>query len=190
MIHRSTSGWLILLCACGPDAAKVCASPGINAELGTVDTTNGDLTQSDDGTKKFLNVSLNDDLAQDQLQMELYPNGGAFAGGPVRPGTYDLGGGETAYDTCGACVLLYQDLNPDNGKPAGYYMPLGGTLTLTSTEGRLAGTLHDVLFRHVTIDFTSSPIGKTTTIDDGCRAVLDQAAFDLEYPAALADAGI
>ncbi len=181
---------LLLLSACGPDAAKVCASPGIKPELGTVDTSNGDLIASDDGTKKFLNVPLNDDLAQDQLELELYPNGGAFTGGPVRPGTYDLGGGETAYDSCGACVLLYQDVSPDNGKPAGYYMPLGGTLRLTSTEGRLTGMLRDVLFRHVSIDFQSAPIGKTTTLDDGCRVVLDQAAFDLAYPAALPDAGM
>src|SRR5262249_12577959 len=169
---------LVLVCACGPDAAKVCANPGINPQLGTVDTTNGDLSTSADGKKKFLNVPLNDDLAQDQLEMELYPNGGAFAGGPVRPGTYDLGGGEQSFASCGACVLLYQDVSPDNGKPAGYYMPLGGTLTLTSTEGRLTGALRDVLFRHVGIDFMSTPIGKTTTIDDGCRVVLDLAAFD------------
>jgi hypothetical protein len=178
-----------LVCACGPDAPKVCVNPGINAALGTVDTTNGDLIRSDDGTKVFLNVPLNDDTAQDQLEVELYPNGGAFTGGPVRPGTYDLAP-ESSFASCGACVLLYQDVSPDDGKPAGYYMPLSGTLMLTSTDGRLTGSLRDVLFRHVSIDFTSSPIGGTTTIDDGCKVVLDEAAFDLEFPAALPDAGI
>jgi hypothetical protein len=176
--------WVALVCACGPDAAKVCQDPKIAADLGVVGTADADLTETDG--KKFLNVPLNADPAPDQLQLELYPQVGVFAGGAVRPGTYSLDDAETKFSTCGACALLYQDVSADTGKPAGFFMPLAGTLVLTSTEGRLVGALENVVFRHVSIDFFdpdgTGPSLETTTIDDGCTVFLERAAFDLELP--------
>ncbi len=182
-----TRCWLVLLCACGPDAAKVCQDPRIAADLAVVATNEGDLSEV--SGKIFLNVPLNDEADPDQLELELYPMVGVFAGGPVRPGRYSLEGSETSFASCGACVLLYQDVSAETSKPAGFYLPLSGTLALTTTEGRLVGELSNVVFRHVAIDFTdpngTGPSLETTTIDDGCTVFLERAAFDLEFPPAV-----
>jgi hypothetical protein len=111
----------------------------------------------------------------DVLSVQLYPGFGVFSGGAIAPGTYELTGGETQYETCGACVLVYTNFDGMNtqGTP---YLATAGTLTITSVSPNLAGTLSNLTFQSVTIldaaPYTSTPAG------DGCTASITSLAFD------------
>lgn len=94
---------------------------------------------------------------------------GAFQDG-VQPGTIDLAGEELDWETCGACVRLFADGETD---PKCYFAT-GGTLTVTSVEERLTGSLEDVSFQHVECENFSPPI------DDGCGTSIERLWFDDE----------
>jgi hypothetical protein len=119
--------------------------------------------------------ALNADAAPDYLDIELYNGVGVFASGGVVPGTYQLTGAELDYATCGACVLLFGNVDTTGGTITQYYMAQGGTLKLTATTGaNLTGTLTNMTFASVTIDpdtFESTPDG------NACTSSITSAAF-------------
>jgi hypothetical protein len=87
-----------------------------------------------------------------------------------------LSGPESNYETCGACVLIYVDLDPDNEfMDDGVYMATGGTINLMTLTPNIKGTLSNVSFTHVTIDpdnnYHSTPVGD-------CDSMMMSMAFD------------
>lgn len=118
---------------------------------------------------------LNTDPMQDVLSIQLYAGYGVFTGDAgVRPGTYTLSGDETNFATCGACVQIFADVNPDGGAGGERYMATGGTLTLTSTQGTLTGSLSNANLVEVTVDpntFVSTPV------PNGCTSSISSASF-------------
>jgi hypothetical protein len=143
----------------------------VDSDLGVIDsfTLTGCYYGTDQGGDWIQgNFAYNDD--RDVVILELNEGRGAFSG-RLAPGTYELAGADLNYETCGLCVLLVADY-ADQGPT---YFATGGTVTLTSVEGRLAGTLEGITFDHVTIDERTHV---STKVDDGCRARLERMSFD------------
>jgi len=179
-----------LLGACGDDgAARPDATPIIQPDAaprpctatpmyGTVTPTDEIATRDLDTnpTEIFYDGSLNADPKFDNLSLQLFKGLGAFSTGEIVPGLVALSGAESNYETCGACVLIYTDLDPDAGfMEDSVYMATGGTINLMTLTPNIKGTLSNVSFTHVTIDpdnnFRSTPVGD-------CDAVLMSMAFD------------
>ena len=118
---------------------------------------------------------MNADPKFDNLSLQLFKGLGAFTTGEIVPGVVALSGAESNYETCGACVLIYTDLDPDAGfMEDSVYMATGGTINLMTLTPNIKGTLSNVTFTHVTIDadtFHSTPVGD-------CESVLMSMAFD------------
>ena len=123
----------------------------------------------------YLFADLNQDAMPDMLLVDLWKGYGAFTSGlPTGPMTVQLSGGESSYETCGACITVQTDytMSGPTGDP---YMATAGTLNLTSANATsIAGTLSNVTFTHVTVDPMS---GVTTPSADGCSATLSSVSF-------------
>jgi len=103
----------------------------------------------------------------DVVQVELWPERGAFRGGPVKPGMYQLTADDLSYATCGVCVRALADKGMDSQRE---YFAIGGTVEVTavsSVEGApFVATIRDVSFAEVGADHSE--------VKDGCA--LDLAA--------------
>ncbi|HCF58802.1 MAG TPA: hypothetical protein DFS52_12535 [Myxococcales bacterium] len=145
----------------------------VDSDLGVLDsfTLTGCYYGTDEGGDWIQgNFAYNDD--RDVIILELNEGRGAFPG-KLATGTYTLTGADLNYETCGLCVLLVADYG-DQGPT---YFATGGSVTLTSVEGRLTGTLEGITFDHVTIDETTHV---STKVDDGCSSWLERMSFDDE----------
>jgi hypothetical protein len=111
----------------------------------------------------------------DTLFIELWSGWGAFPN-QVTTGTFPLTGDDGSYQTCGACVYIRGDV-VGPGTSNGFWMATGGTLTLTSIEGNLTGTLSNVTFAHMASGTQTVPA------NDGCDTSLESVAFDGPIPA-------
>ncbi len=178
----------VLLVACGdggqtrPDATMIVqpdAPPepcGATPMYGTV-TPAGETASRDldvNPTEIYYDAELNMDALVDSLSLQLFKGLGAFTAGEIVPGVVALSGPEANYETCGACVLLYVDLDPESGTENGVYMATGGTINLMTLTPNIKGTLSNVTFTHVSIDdetFASTPIGD-------CDSMVTSMAFD------------
>ncbi|MEW5849637.1 MAG: hypothetical protein AB2A00_12535 [Myxococcota bacterium] len=115
------------------------------------------------------------DGGEDYVVLALYPGYGAFAGGTVTTGTFELTGEDLNYATCGICVLLSTEYDADTGSFLDDYFATGGSVTLNSVEGNLTGSLSNVTFQQVTIDpdtYESSPH------PSGCQSGITATSFD------------
>lgn len=123
----------------------------------------------------FLYANLNSDARPDELAIELWPMG-PFSSG-FQTGTFQLTGAELNYKTCAVCVLIHSNTYLDaNGDVdwADDYMATGGTLTLSSVDGSLVGTLTNATFEHVNI----ATGGLSTPVGDGCTSSISSASFN------------
>ncbi|HEY5952411.1 MAG TPA: hypothetical protein VIV40_43230 [Kofleriaceae bacterium] len=116
--------------------------------------------------------ALNMDMTPDVLQVELYAGFAAFNGTDIMPKTIQLSGDELNYKTCGACVRIFADSTQDNS--AAQYFATAGTVTLSSVQGTLMGTLSNITLTKVTVadDYTSTPVG------DGCTTTITSATMN------------
>jgi len=150
----------------GKFTIQVTSTPAVcsaQASYGTV-TPLGSVGQSyADGSSAAAFVVSQDG---DAVQFELYPGFGALAGG-LNPGVYTISGDDLNYSTCGLCVLLF-------GNGSDPYFITGGTVTLTSVNGNLTGTLSNATFQQVTIDsnYVSTPV------PGGCQSSITSMPFD------------
>lgn len=114
----------------------------------------------------------------DILIVEFYtgfaPFGTSGAPTAVVPGTYQISGDQLNYATCGVCVRI--GTNADTQGYEDDYLATGGTVTVTTADSRVGGTLafsvSNLTFEHVTIDentFQSTPVG------DGCNSAIGDA---------------
>lgn len=179
----------VLFVACGDDGdARPDATPIVQPDAAsrpcTATPMYGTVTPTDEVASRDLDVnpteifydgSLNADVKFDNLSIQLFKGLGAFTTGEIVPGVIALDGAEANYETCGACVLIYTDLDPDAGfVEDSVYMASGGTINLMTLTPNIKGTLSGVTFTHVTIDpdsFASTPVGD-------CEATLTSLAFD------------
>lgn len=124
----------------------------------------------------YYSALLDDTAVYDTLEFELYGDEGTLFEGAVETGSYELTGEQTDYATCALCVLLYSDNDDANDTGGAIYMPTSGTLTLTSVEGRLTGSLTNVTLVEVEIgeDFATTPVA------GGCSTLITSASFDTE----------
>jgi hypothetical protein len=124
----------------------------------------------------FYDAALNADALFDNVSIQLYKDLGTFVGGEIEPRIVALSGAEANYETCGACVLVYVDVDPDSEfEAAGEYMAEGGTLNLMSVTPNLRGRLSNVTLTHVHIDsntFRSTPVGD-------CSSSITSLEFDI-----------
>ena len=153
------------------DAAAVADCP-VAAELGDLGLLLGFASKPEDDV--FFQASLEPGAAVlDTLLLELLDGQTVFAEG-IAPGEYALEGAELDYATCGLCVRLMADA-PAGATSSDFYMAAGGTVTLTSVEAQLTGSLRDVRLVRVRIDpatFWTAPLG------DGCEATIRSVTFD------------
>ncbi len=154
-----------------PDAGSEPTCLVDTADFGALNTLEGQIEADENGI--IFETVLTDDV--DMVSLQFFNGYGAFTNGVV-PGVYTLSGADLNYETCGACVLMYANADSEDGQ---VYMATGGTLTLTSVEGRFTGSLSDFTFEHVTVNentFHSTPVG------DGCVSKIGSASFDVEIP--------
>ncbi len=123
----------------------------------------------------FINYqgTLNADATPDVLDIELYNGFGVYGNG-IATGSVTIAGDEAQYATCGACVLLYADVDAQ-GMPGSLYMATSGTINVTSIAPNVTGTLANIVWTHVDIDpstFMSTPNA------DACMSGVTSVAFD------------
>jgi hypothetical protein len=188
------------------DAIRACGTQLVEVDYMDLGQIGGFGDRSPAGNH-FYYHQLDEATRPDFLVVELYAQAGAFDDGPVRTGTFEISGPETNYRTCGVCVLLYvnqdpEDIDgdgmPDFGQyPEQFYLAQSGTLQVTSLEGNITGRLTNATFRHVEIDLGGDDPTYESTILDDCASSIDDAQFSAaiedDIPpidAGLADAAI
>jgi hypothetical protein len=183
----------IFVAACGGDDNNR-ADAGANIDGGAGGCTNqlveadyGDLgaaqgfadvfDYSGEGDSRIAIMPLNDDPLSDFLQLELYAGAGAFSDGEVTTGTFQITGPELQYETCGVCVKIRVDTEVVGGNLSyeQEYLATGGTVTVSSINGRLTGSMSNITFERVQIEY---PSGHSTPTPDGCESNLDGVTFD------------
>jgi hypothetical protein len=179
----------ILLVGCGDDGAirpdaTMIVQPDAAPRPCTATPMYGTVTPADEAasrdadtnpTEIFYDASLNADVQVDNLSIQLFKELGVFTTGEIVAGPVALTGAEVNYETCGACVLIYTDVDPDSGMEDSVYMATGGTLNLMGVTPNIRGTLSNVTFTHVTIDadtYASTPVGD-------CDATLTSLEFNI-----------
>ncbi len=151
-------------CAVDDDYGDLGPLPGAQAEQANQPGSMGTL-------KVYRMTAVLDGAAMpDALQVELWDNYGAFAGGAVTAGTFTIAGAETEYDTCGVCVVLYGDVDPATGAVGEFYLAESGTVQIDSIAGTLTGSISGVSFRKLD-PMTGTPIA------DGCASAMGGASF-------------
>ena len=133
---------------------------------------------TDDGATDDLLVMiapLDGTAMPDAIELRLFAGYGAFTGGAIRTGTFELTGAELDLNECGICAGVITDTTQDGY--ADDYLPTGGTLELTAigtAAGQmLTGRLSNLSFRHVTV----ADDGSAPPADDTCATTLAAASF-------------
>jgi hypothetical protein len=158
-------------CTALPSYAGVATGSG--TQLATDFPASGTGSSAQPHVESYLGA-MNADI--DALRLLLYAGFGGFGSGDIAPGTYQLTGDETAFSTCGLCVLVGTDVTKDG--QADWYMATGGSITLTMAGGgsntTLSGSLTGVNFAHVGKDGDGLP---TDTVVDSCVTSIPSANF-------------
>ena len=115
-----------------------------------------------------LSVTLDGGPPRDAFFIKLTAGKGAFAGGPLKSGTYPLAGADLDFTNCGLCVNIIADIGAMG--PQKFYFADSGTVTLTATQPP-AGSLSSVTFKEVTS--TGVPVA------NGCVASITSLAFSM-----------
>jgi hypothetical protein len=163
----------IVLAACGgsPD------STGGGGACPAMDATDaGDLTAlaaqrcnvpGSMGTRNWYRLSAMLPGGVDVVQVELWPDRGAFRGGPVQPGTYQLSGADLDYATCGVCLRALADRGLPTERE---YFAIAGTVEVTAVgstaDAPFVATVLDASFAEVDSDHSE--------IESGCSVDLER----------------
>lgn len=189
--RRSMCLPILLVAACTgagdpDDTGGVDAAPGIDAvprtctvvsDLGSLGARDGTPMASGAAGSRILAVSMtvaSDASTRDVVFVQLKGGKGAFAAGDPVPGTYPLTGAELDYNTCGVCVTVIGDIVAGQG-PTQFYFQRAGTVTITSTNGSLTGSLSGMEF--LELDLVTEDV-----IRDGCETQVGGLSFDEALP--------
>lgn len=107
----------------------------------------------------------------DWVVVELWDGFGAFSGGTVTTGTFEIGGADASVESCGVCVFLLAGVDESTEEAAQAFMAQSGTLVVSSVLPNLTGTLDGVAFQEI-----DDETGELAS--DGCSAALDSASYD------------
>jgi hypothetical protein len=154
-----------------PDASETsqatCPLPASMGDAGTLDALKSQRCNvpMSMGTRKWYRLSATlPGAPADIVQLELWDGQGAFSGGTVRTGTFQLTGAELSYATCGICLRAVGDKGTADAKT---YFATGGTVEITAVGAagaELAATITNATF--VEVDAQNKPIAS------GCAATL------------------
>ena len=170
---------LSLLVAAAVPALAACGDPdpsgGVCPEVASVDA--GDLAAlkaqrcnvpGTMGAKNWYRLSATLPGSTDVVQVELWPERGAFRGGPVHTGTFALTGDDLSYATCGVCVRALGDKGEASQRE---YFAIAGTVEVSAvaaTDGApFVATITEASFAEVTADHVE--------VAGGCSADLARA---------------
>lgn len=156
-----------------PDArvASACSAPGSFASLGALADGAGETGDGLDGAYDLYWGPLEDGMPGDHISLELWEGYGPFAGG-LRTGTFSIAGDETDYSVCGLCAIIATDYDGTNYRDT--YMAQSGSITITSVDGSISGTMSNVTFRHVLLD---ADTGAQSEAGTGCTTRITSASF-------------
>jgi hypothetical protein len=119
------------------------------------------------GAKNWFRLSATLPESSNVVQVELWPERGAFRGGPVRPGTFTLTGDDLSFATCGVCLRAVTDKGLDSQRE---YFAVAGTIEVTAVSTAEAApfvaTVLDASFSQVDSDHVE--------VDSGCSVDLDR----------------
>ena len=160
------------LAACGgsPDATGGGACPAMDApdagDLSALAAQRCNVPGSM-GAKNWYRLSAMLPGGVDVVQVELWPDRGAFRGGPVQPGTYQLSGADLDYATCGVCLRALADRGLPTERE---YLAVAGTVEVTAV-GSAAGapfvaTVRDASFAEVDADLVE--------VEGGCAVDVER----------------
>lgn len=155
----------------GPISADAQPSCTVSADLGDLGLVTGSARRQTSGMNERVQFIGDLGLAvkPDWLDVQLYSGYGAFKTIPIQPGTYEIVGEETHFESCGVCVLVEGDF-VSGAPPTQIYLATSGTVVITevgpSGAGRFTGFIANVSFVSVEIDNStgvSTPAGDCTT---------------------------
>lgn len=154
--------------------SKTCKASGacpFPSSLGALGALAGD----SEGDEFFVDFYAPIDSGADtsSLYLSLEDGYGVYENG-LKTGQVSLTGDETNMATCGACLQLYASTSAEEGM---FFMPTGGTLNVSSINGRFTGTVSNVTFVEVTID---EETWESTPVPNGCTTQVTSASFDAE----------
>jgi hypothetical protein len=152
-----------------PDAGTVvraCALPETTPATGTLTATKAQRCNvpGSMGRAHWYRLSAVLPGTMSYVQLELWDGIGAFAGGVVRLGTFQIAGAEAAAGTCGVCV---RGLGDKGGAAQKEYFATGGSVTITALGAAgapITATLSNVTFGEV--DASRKPVA------GGCAATV------------------
>lgn len=110
----------------------------------------------------------------DYIQLDLWPNTGAYQGGAVTTGTKTIGAADAAFSTCGVCARAIGDKTGTSKE----YLASAGSVNVTSITTTLSATLTNVSF--VEVSGTAR-----TAVAGGCAAAL----ANIQISGAMVDVG-
>ena len=93
----------------------------------------------------------------DSFQIELWDGYGVYQGVQAHAGSFTISGEETAAMTCGVCLFLRADFDPNTGEFAQIYLAQSGQVTVTSVTGTVAGSISNAQF--IRLDANFNPVG-------------------------------
>ena len=120
------------------------------------------------GAKNWYRLSATLPGTSNVVQIELWPERGAFRGGPVHAGTFQLTGDDLSFATCGVCLRAMGD---KGGLTQREYFATAGTVEVSAvgtTEGApFVATVVEASFAEVDTDHVE--------VAGGCSADLERA---------------
>ena len=117
------------------------------------------------GTRKWYRLSATlPNAPTDIVQLELWDGQGAFTGGVVRTGTFQITGAELSYATCGICLRAAGDKGTALAKT---YFATGGTVEITSV-----GAAGSTLTAKITNATFAEVNAQNVKVTNGCAANL------------------
>ncbi|HUQ04716.1 MAG TPA: hypothetical protein VM261_19580 [Kofleriaceae bacterium] len=163
-------------------APAACTAPSSFGDAGALTAEAFFVPDVDEGTDDgatddllVLFAPLETGATPDVIELRLFAGYGAFAGGAIRTGTFQLTGPELDVLECGICAGVITDTTMDGY--ADDYLPTGGTLELTAigtAAGQmLTGRLTNLTFRHTIV----AEDGTSTPADDTCATMVTSATF-------------
>lgn len=151
----------------------VCSLPDATADAGDLTASKAQQCNvpGSAGTKKWYRVAATLPGSMDYVQVELWDGRGAFSGGAVAVGTYQLTGAELDPATCGICVRGLGDKGAATQKE---YFASAGQVQVTAVGGNglpVSVTLTNVSFKEI------NPTTKAA-VAGGCTATVSRAKLD------------
>lgn len=145
-----------------------------SASFGAVGALDGFATEFGDpsgaGWQGLLKLAGTDSV---ELSVDIYDGMAPFNPNRKTLTNHVLAGPDLNYETCGLCVrVLELDKFSDIQR---VFFVTGGTVTLTSVEGRITGSASNLTFEEVTVDPDSY---HSTPVPGGCQTSITSASFD------------